>query len=426
MSKSLALVLLSLTACVDFEHGQLPEPDRIDVDDRPGTQLPEPVTPEPEAVTIATDLCDEPTYAGVTWQSHTSPNFTLNYLPGTAAEHDRLVIAARLELAYADIRSQLGITAQPPLTLNLSPNRAAATAHNRGLGRGWPDIGRYDVVYTGAYDSYEVVRYGQLLTLMLNYHLDASSRTRLSLLTTGVAEYLDQSHRNLHDAYAEQLVAGVESRVRVAEFDTKDVNGRNPGRAGSLVQFLVDRYGMTKFVEMYRATSVAWNGSCYYNATHGCISTSDQLTNMIDGVLFAATGEHWTDVQPEWQTEIETALEGEPSRMGPNTTAEIENVVRVMDKAIDMKDAAMYRSTLEGFYCDWGGEDLREDIAARAVNAYGKTKSRVLAIYDTGIKNFSTAQVLVERKDETGTLQFQTLFFERTAGWRVTYGPDWY
>jgi hypothetical protein len=400
------------------------------VDDRPGSQTPgemppNPVTPEP--IELEADYCDDDAFAGVTWQSYASQHFTLSYLPNTPAEVDRQVIAARLEAAYADIRAQLGITAEPSLTINLSPSRIAATAHGRGFGRGWPDLNRYDVIYTGAYDSYEVVRYGQLLTLMLDYHTDATKRNRVPLLANGVAEYLDQSGRDLHNAYALQLDAGIESRVRIAEFDARDVNGRNPGRAGSFVKFLIERFGMDTFIDIYRASTVTWNGSCNWNATYGCVSTAEQLTSMMDGLLAANSGEGWSSVQPMWQAEVEAALDSGRVGMGPTATAQIANVLRVMDAAIAANDAERYRSTLEGFYCDYGGELLREQISDRAVNAYGTTTSKLLAVFDTGIKNFSTAQALVQRTDDHGVITFGTLLFEHVPlGWRVSYGPDWY
>jgi hypothetical protein len=423
-----SLIVCCLVGCLDGAMtAEIP-----DVDVRPGAQAPgEPLTPDdpatPEAVAITTDYCDDDAFMAATWQTHTSPHFTINYLPGTPAETDRLVIAARLEMAYADIRAQLGITAEPSLTINLSPNRTAAKAHSVGLGGGWPNLGRYDVIYTGMADSYEVVRYGQLLTWMLDYHLDTTKRNRVALLTTGVAEYLDQSGRDLHQAYALQLDAGIESRVRIAEFDARDVSGRNPGRAGSLVQFLVDRFGIETFGDLYRASAVTWNGSCYFNATYGCVSTPEQLTAMLDGLLVAHTGEGWSAVQPMWQAEVEAALNCDRLVMGPTATAQIANVLRVMDKAVTTNDAAMYRSTLEGFYCDYGGEVLREQISARAVTAWGTTSSKLLAIFDTGIKNFSTAQALVQRTDDHGVTTFSTVYFEHVpVGWRVSYGPDWY
>jgi len=378
---------------------------------------------------LVTDLCDDAAYADTTWQTASSPHFVLNYLPGTAAEADRDAIAARLETAYADIRSELAIAAEPTLTVNLSPNRNAALEYGLGFGVGWPGGDAYDVIYTGAPDSFEVVRYGNLPSKMLDYYVDDVHRTRVAFLTTGVAEYLDQWHRDLHVAYAKQLLAGTESRVHVADLETRDVSGRNAGRAGSFVQLLVDRYGIEAFLQIYRATAVDWDygAGCWANASYGCVSTPAQLTALLDGVLHDTVGETWSEVQTMWAAEVQEAFERVPLGMAPSPTSEIEDVVRVMDRAITTHDAELYRSTLEGFYCDYGGETLRRDVSQRAVSAFSTMSSKVLAIYETGIKNFTTAQAIVQRTDERGLPIFSTLYFEHLpVGWRVTWGPDWF
>jgi len=408
-----SFVLFALIGCADTVEPTLPH---IDADKAP-----------PPPVELATDLCDDSTYAGMTWQTASSPHFVLNYLPNTVAQYHRSAIISRLESAYADIRDKLGISVQPTLTVNLSPNRTAAAAYGFGFGRGWPGYDSYDVIYTGAPDSYEVVRYGNLIAQLLNYYFDSSNRTRVAFLTTGVGEWLDQSKRNLHDAYAQQLLAGVENRVHVAEFEAKDVTGRNTGRAGSFVQFLVERYGVDMFADIYRATAVSWNGSCWSSATYGCISTPEALTAMFDGVLTAKVGESWSTVQPLWQAEVQDALARAPVGMAPTAMTEIANVVRTMDIAVTTGDPILYRSTLEGFYCDYGGESLRRTVSDRAVAAYGSVTSKVLAVYETGVKNFTTAQALVQRTDDRGVSIFATLYFEHfPVGWRVTWGPDWF
>ncbi len=425
--KRLAALALLLGGCLDGaveDTGDGPKASW----DRPTLQTPDepdPVPAEPSEVT--TDFCDDNAYANVTWQTYYSPHFQLNYLPNTAAATDRLAIAARLENAYTEIRANLGVTTQPIFTVNLSPSRTAATQHGRGFGVAWPNLNRYDVIYTGTYDSFEVVRPGSLMTWMLDYQVDSQNRSRLSILTTGLAEYLDQSGRDMHAAYALQLEAGIESRVRIAELDNRDVNGRNPGRAGSLVQFLIDRYGIAEFNDIYRAATVSWNGTCMANPTYGCVTTPEQVTAMLGGLLSTHVQEDWATVQPLWQEAVEEALTDYVIGMAPTATEQIENIVRLMDKAITTKDAAMYRSTLEGFYCEYGGEALRQQISERAVAAFGSTTSKVIAIFDTGTKNFSSAQALVQRIDEGGSTTFQTLMFEHVPdGWRVSYGPDWY
>jgi hypothetical protein len=430
MMKTLATaLLLALTGCATDPI--LDEEEAGPTRDLPGLQdgfeLP-PRDPAPMEA-IAADMCDEPTFENETWLDATSDHFTLHFLPGTAADQDQNKIASRLETAYDEIRSALGITAEPHLTVNMSPSRTAAYEFGFGFGRVWGQANRYDVVYTGASDSYEVRRYGQMLTAALDYHLDPANRYRSPVLATGIAEYFDQSGRDLHTAYARQLTAGVESRVRVAELDSKDVTGRNVGRSGSLVKFLIDRYGMESFVTMYRATAVTWMSSygCYWHGSIGCVSTPERVTSMLDSVLFAETGEHWADMQPAWEATVEAALDHMTTGMAPKPTTEIQNLFKVMDHAINTKDAGAYRTTIEGFYCDWGGDAARSEIALRAVNAFDNVRTQVLGLYDTEIKNFWTAQAFVMRTDSAGVPTFQMVNLEHVpAGWRVSYSPDWY
>lgn len=429
MKKLAPALVLALSACavdpvVDEETDptrDLPSPDFDLGDDAPVD--PAPMTP------IATDMCDEPMFQDATWHDSTSDHFTLHYLPGTAADQDKWKIVERLEGAYTEITSALGITTEPKITVNLSPSRNAAWWFGYGYGRVWGQANRYDVIYNGAADSYEVRRYGQMLTSALDYHIDPLNRYRAPVLATGVAEYFDQSGRDLHTAYARQLAAGTEARVRIAELDNKDVNGRNVGRSGSLVKFMIDRYGMESFVTMYRATAVTWMSSygCYWHNSVGCLWTAEEVTEMLDNVLYAETGEHWSEMQPEWEATVEAALGEMSIGMAPNPTTEIQNLFKVMDHAINTNDASAYRSTIEGFYCDWGGDTGRAEIAERAVHAYDGVRTQILGLYDTDIRNFWTAQAVVMRTDSTGVPTFQTVYLEHVpAGWRVSYSPDWY
>lgn len=393
-------------------------PEEID----PGLQVEEqPFTP------LAADMCDDPAYSDVTWKTQTSPHFVLTFPGYSAPDTDRAEIVARLEAAYSDIRTQLGITAEPQLYVNLSPNRIAAQANNKGMGRVWPSLARYDAVYTGATDSYERVRYGKLMTAVLDYYTDSMNRYRMPVLATGVAELMDQSARNLHDEYAKLLLAGVESRVRIAELDAGDVFGENTGRAGSLVQFLVDRYGMQTFVDIYRATNVVWNGSCYEHSPDGCLDTPEKLTALLDSTISARTGESWATLQPLWRAQVDDALARVSVDPGSDARAEVENLLKVMDSAITNDNAALYRTTIEGFYCDWGGDTERDEISARAVAAYGSMSTQLLALYDTGIKNFATASAFVMRVADGIAPRFETIYLEHVpAGWRVSYSEDWY
>ena len=421
---TLLALLVGATAC-DME-GLSTEGDDVAAD--VGETSQEIYDPAAPPTAVATDACDDSTYPGVAWSSSSSEHITVYYLAGTAAERDIATILAQREQAYGAIRTALGITATPTISVYLSPNRLAAVAKSRGLGTAFPGQDRYEAIYTGAADSFEVKQLGHLLTRTLEYHVDQANAKRVPFFSAGVAEALDQSGRNLHDAYALRLRAGIENRTQLATFEASDLTGRNTGRAGSLVKFLIDRYGMTAFVNMFKATAVSSVSGCSTrSATYGCINSATALTSMIDGVLFAQTGERWADVAPLWKAEVQARLATVKDRLSAADNAAITNLVNLMDQAIVTGDAATYRSTMEGFYCEWGGEAGRQDIAQRTIDAYQGSTSYVRAIYASGTQNFQTARILVHRLDERRRVSFHTLSAERfPEGWRISYGPDWF
>jgi hypothetical protein len=377
---------------------------------------------------VATDDCNDSTHAGQTWSSTSSAHLVAWTLPGTDAEGDVAGILAAREAAYTDITTRLGITSNPTINVYLSPNRLAAAQHGKSFGGAFPGQDRVEVVYTGSPNGFETLRPGNLLTRALEYHIDTANPKRVPLLSVGLAEVLDQSGRDLHDAYAQNLQAGTETRVRIASFDSGDVTGRNVGRAGSLVKFLIDSYGMPAFLDIFKATAVASASGCAMRSTvYGCINSATALTNMLDGVISAQTGDSWATVAAAWKAEVDSHLATVNLSLPRADRDAIKNLVNLMDQAIITDDAATYRSTMEGFYCDWTGEAGRTDIAARTVDAYQSTQSNIVRIYPTGVSNFTTARVAVRRIDERGIATFFNLSFEKLPqGWRVTYGPDWW
>ena len=379
---------------------------------------------------VATNDCDDPTHAATPYSSTSSGHFVAYYIPGTAAESDLAGILAAREAAYTDITTALGITTEPTISLYLSPSRAAAQAHSRGYGNAYPGQDRYEVVYNGATGSFETTRVGNLLARTLEYHIDTANPKRIPILSVGLAEVLDQSGRDLHDAYALQLHANVETRVRVSSFDSADLSGKNVGRAASLARFLIDRYGMAAFLDLFKATAVTSVAGCSMkSATYGCINSAAALTAMLDGVISAETGDSWSTVAADWQAEVDSRIATVKVNLGPADKNAISNLVNLMDQAIETGDPAIYRSTMEGFYCEWLGEAGRDEIAARTVQtleAFG-SRSTVLRIIPTAAANFPAARALVMRLDDRGIRSLHTLSLEKfPEGWRVTYGPDWW
>ena len=367
-------------------------------------------------------------YSATAYASASSGHFTAYYIPGTAAETDLANIFAARESAYADIAAKLGLTAEPTISIYLSPNRLAAQAKGRSYGNAFPGQDRYEVVYSGAAGSFEVARPGNLLARTLEYHLDTANAKRIPILSVGLAEVLDQSGRDLHDAYAQQLHANVETRVRVTSFDSADVSGKNVGRAASLTKFLIDRYGWATFLDIFKATALTSGGGCSMrSATYGCINSAAALTTLLDGVIGDNTSDTWADVAADWNSEVNAHLATVKVNVGAADKTAITNLVALMDQAINTSDAETYRSTMESFYCEWLGEAGRDEIAQRTIDSLEGSTSTVMRIMPTAAGNFPTARALVMRVDSRSIRSFHTLSLEKfPQGWKVTYGPDWW
>ncbi len=395
------------------------------VSEEAGEEVLEVYDPANPPAALATDDCNDPDYAGVDWLSTSSSHFTAYYLPGTAAETDIADILARREAAYSSIRTALGLTSEPTIEIYLSPNHRAAAAHGRAINVHSPGQGFYDVIYTGEPDSYERVSPGFHLAPMLDYHLDQSRR--LLILSMGLSEVLDQANRNLHHEYARELVAGMESRVHVSAFERSDINGTNPGRAGSLARFLIDRYGMATFVDLLLASPTSKTPTCgQFHATYGCIDSVAALTTVLDGVLTSVTGEGWATVQPEWDAVVQAARDAANISVPKVDREAIINLVNVMDQGIVTDDPAIYRSTMDGFYCVARNDVQRLDVATRTVHAFSDTSGGSLRVFPIRRRNYPAARVMLRRREDRAVGINVSLTVEKfPSGWRAVGGPDW-
>ncbi len=377
----------------------------------------------PRPVAPAVDGCDEPDFAGVDWQARSEGHFVIHYLPGTAAERDFESIVTCREAAYARIRTRLALTAEPVIDVYLSPNRLAALAHDVGTGLAYPGSDRYEALYTGSSLGFEAQRCGHELVHLLAYYLDPES-SLLPLLDEGLAELLDGSDRDQHVAYAMMLTAGYESRVHLVDFQGGDVWGNNYGRAGSFTQLIADFYGETVLLAVLRAARVNTSSGCVATAG-GCLYSGADLANYLDSILVEAAGVSLAELQRVWQLQVDAAL-ALPPALDDASRADIAWLVALTDDAISTDDPALYRATMEGFYCDWGSDSLRVDIARRAVTAYPQVWSEIVAVYPLGIQNFPAAYALALRHDSFGTVRSVRYYFEQLpSGWRVTWSDDW-
>jgi hypothetical protein len=372
------------------------------------------------------DPCDEPSFADVDWSTEVIGSFRFHYFEGTAAERDLELIAEQRQEAYERIRGSLDIEAAPSIDAFLSPNRVAAVEHGVGRGNAYPGRDRYEVIYNGEEGSYETVRYGHEVTHLLAHYLVPAGYWQLTFLSEGIAEYFDQSERDLHESYAEQLNAGVENPAYVASFDDADVYGDNYGRAGSFVQAFVDVNGVEALPELLRRTAVTWDRGCYRHDDLGCIDSPASLSALLEHAIDGMDGASWEATQTYWQSTMEDVLAYHTVQLSGRDRAEVEWILGYMDYAVDREDGTAYRTAMDGFYCDWLDEESRERLARRMANPHRAMESTVLAVYPTAHKNYPTARALVSRVDRRGVIDIATISLERfPAGWRVTWMPDW-
>lgn len=391
-------------------------PDESDPDVNKATFLP------PETVVCADDI-----WAGAPWRRYVTDRLEYNVLGGTAAERDLGTIVVQREAAYDVIRETLRVTQEPRIAFFFSPSRAAALAHNVGFGVAYPGSDRVEVVYSGAKQGYENVSYGHELTHVLAYYIDPSHTYRLDILSEGLAEFLDQSGRNLHASYAAQLTAQAETRTYVTDFEWSDLQGRNYGRAGSLVKALIDGLGMDTFLEIWRAAYVDWQSNCPSHPDYGCINTPQTLHAMLAGILEQVAGISWEEFRRFWSAEVWAHLQNVPASVPSEDLAQIQFLVSWIDEAINAQNIANYRAAMDGFYCDWADDASRVAVAERVIANYRDVTSTILSAYPVATRNFSSAVVQLARTERRGAVTIHTLWTEKfPEGWRVTWGTDWY
>lgn len=376
---------------------------------------------------LVVDGCDDPEYRDVGWSSWAVGDLVLRTLPGTAAETELPEIAAARQQAYDDIVAFLGLTIRPRITVTLSPNRRAARAHGVEVGRAFPATRRIEVLWLPGEGAYERVRFGHELAHVLSAAVDGRPR-HLPLLNEGLAELLDGSGRDLHAAYVAAGRAEGLGDAALAAFGPEDVWGRHYGRAGSFVRLLVDRYGRSAFLDLWRAAAVA--GDDPGRTTLGDpVSDDADLEAALDHLLRETVGDDLETVRRAWAEALAPYLAAPAPRLAAADLAGIRAVLRAADRAVAADDPGAYRAALEGFYCDGVPEASRAHRAEAEVAAAPRVETQVLAAYPVGVRNYP--EVIVEavrheRRLDQETSRAVRYWLERfPVGWRITWASDW-
>lgn len=382
--------------------------------------------PEPAPLpSLVTDLCDEPDFASADYVSTRKGSFDLVYLPGTDAEADLDLVASQRAKAYDAAKVFLGLTSTPTLEIVLSPNRLAAQAHGYANGTADPSSDHAEVLYLPG-DAFERSQYGHEIAHLLSAKVD-SKVEHLKFLDEGLAELLDASGRDYHRAYADQLRAGALLLNAVDGFDWWDVDGWNYGRGASFAKLLVDTWGRESFLEFWKRAAVT-NGSDGRTTSLGdVVETPAGVEKALDRLLTATYGESLAQVRLRWRTALAPHLAAPPTRLAASDESAIADVIAVNDAALTKGDAALFRSTMEGFYCDSTTDDERLATAKAMVASRGTVTSKIVSIIPIGRKNYPVAVAFLERSEKRGevTVSVTTSYYLEhfPVGWRITVQP---
>jgi hypothetical protein len=347
--------------------------------------------------------------AGQVFVSSESPHFVFSYVRGGAADRDLELISAARERAYKVITAFLGGQAGDKIKITLYPDREFALS---GGGAGSTRGDAISVVYFGFSPSYEKVSYGHELAHALSYRL-LGGRHSVPLLAEGMAEYLDQSGRDLHEwlSYKSRIL-GYGGRFRVEAADLAYGDGFSSlsyTKSGSFVKWLVESGGREKFLKLYALTRRT-----------GALSPKERL-DVFKDKFSEVYGTSLEDGEAGWNAAVRAFGGKALPRLPAPEEAGVRKLFAAQDAAVAAKDAVAFVST----YDRLGRRKIRYFDGNLAFYMGKLLETRVEEVYDLGVKNGSRALVRVKRRFSDLTTRRIDYYVEKLEdGWKVQ-GETW-
>ncbi len=380
-----------------------------------------------EPTPLALDACDDPDFAGQKYVDAKRDHVVIRYLPGTAVDRDLEQIATVRNALFESTADLFGIVDRSPVTFVMSPNRLAAQAHGYDYGAAWSLASHIEVIYGGTPEAYEVRSPGHELVHVLSARID-NVGNHMPMLSEGLAEVLDGSGRDPHASYAAALRAGLDYDTgtgSVTRFTAADVWGDTYDRAASFVKFVIDRYGIEKFKSLWKGSAITYAGWGFNVSGGALVSTTADLERELDRLTREVYGASLDAIRIEWAAALKPYLSAPVRTLSDADLVEIENLIANVDRAITTGNASVYRTAMEGFYCDYETDAGRDMTAKTAVEGRGTVKTTMVSAYPTGGRNFATALVHATRTEERGGVTSTTtsrLWLEHyPVGWRLTF-----
>jgi hypothetical protein len=363
-------------------------------------------------MTCAPDLKD------VAFVERKRGTFRFHFLPGTAAERELDEISTHREDARARIAQTLQIEDAHVIDVFLSPSRGAAKVHGRSFGTTFMREARIEVIYPDDPESYEHKRWGHELTHAIEAILDDSPGNHPNLVDEGLAEYFDQSERDLHLAFAQEIRSSDRSLDEAIRMDAREIDDVKYGKAGSFVRRLFEsNRDPERFKAFYRAVGMVWRNGAWKSRSGAALDTAGYEL-LLDGALRAHYDVDLATFTAQWHDTVAPYLERPATSVSAEDAAAIKALFAGRDHAVTTGNASAYRATMEGFYCDQWSDAARMREAERQANG-DRVTTFVEEIVDNGLINLPTALVRV-REERAGHVETRWSTVEHYGvGWRV-------
>jgi hypothetical protein len=202
------------------------------------------------------------------WQIKESKHCIFKYLVNSKIVNDLDDIIAKRELAYQKISTFLNVEADRPLTLYFSPSREYCQAHKMLAQAAIP----HEYFASLVYDEYpfcpERISYGHEIAHLLVYFWD-KQMYHLEFLEEGLATMLDMSGANYHLQYLNKLKYRVNHHWLDLSLKIKSYSRQTDyDKAASFVKFLIDKFGIDLFKQLYLSTVLERQENIFYVGNH--------------------------------------------------------------------------------------------------------------------------------------------------------------
>lgn len=374
---------------------------------------------------LTTDWCNDDTRANENFLSYSSGSFNLFYLPGTAAERDREDILDKRNSALARILETLEIQEDRIIDIYMVPNRLCAMAHGIDTGVAYPWKAEIHVLYMDQPQTYERIHYGHEVTHVAAYQIDLDHLYHFRMLEEGLAEFLDGSGRNYHQAFVQECFAYMLDLETAVLLNQDDVLSKSYAKAGSFIQnlFEIDA-DADKFKAFYRGCymSYSWNETPL--GPDNQYLDAQKLIQFIDGQLREHYGITLDQFNNQWLTKLTPMADNGPVFLPVDDIYEIQQLFAIRDQAISENNPELYRSTMEGFYCDIWTDSERMSIANYATSGLPPVKSNLIEVFHLGIRNYPYALAHFEKNVDGNTETYNAYLEHYPVGWRFTSVED--